>query len=126
MRAILLSIKPQYVKGILDGTKKYEYRKRLPKEVSPVILIYCSSPVKKIVAQVEVISTICELPSIMWKLTNRKAGICKDKYEKYFYGCEKAYAYELGSIYKFDFPKDLSYYNVIFPPQSFMYVEIPK
>ena len=31
MSTILLSIKPEYAKKIIDGTKKYEFRKRLAK-----------------------------------------------------------------------------------------------
>lgn len=32
MKALLLSIKPEYVEKILQGEKKFEYRKRLAKE----------------------------------------------------------------------------------------------
>ena len=40
MRAILLSIKPEYVEKIFDGTKKYEYRKTKCKEKVGKINIY--------------------------------------------------------------------------------------
>lgn len=32
MCTLVLSIKPEYLQRILDGTKKYEFRKRIPKE----------------------------------------------------------------------------------------------
>ena len=40
MKAILLSIKPEYVERILAGTKKYEYRKRLARNKSSILLVY--------------------------------------------------------------------------------------
>ena len=39
MKTIILSIKPQYVEKILDGTKKYEYRTRIPKSNINKIII---------------------------------------------------------------------------------------
>jgi predicted transcriptional regulator len=48
---VLLSIKPKYVKAILNGTKKYELRKSAfrCKEDIERVYIYATSPVKKIV-----------------------------------------------------------------------------
>ena len=57
MKAILLSIKPEYVDRILAGTKKYEYRKRLARSNSSVLLVYSTSPVMKVVAKVEILGT---------------------------------------------------------------------
>ena len=54
MSKILFSIKPEYVKDILSGRKKYEYRKIKPKNRVDAIIIYSSAPVMKIVAEVEV------------------------------------------------------------------------
>ena len=77
MKAILLSIKPEYVAKILDGTKKYEYRKRLAKAECSTILIYSTSPVMKVVAKVEIIGTICAAPSTLWEETKSNAGISR-------------------------------------------------
>ena len=126
MKAILLSIKPEYVEKILDGQKKYEYRKRLAKTESSIILIYSTSPVMKVVAKVKVIDTICAAPSTLWEKTKCNAGISRKKYREYFHGCKKAYAYELGEIQLFDIPKRLSEFNISLAPQSFAYVELEQ
>jgi predicted transcriptional regulator len=122
LKAILLSIKPEYVKKILAGTKKYEYRRRLAKEEISTILIYSTYPVMKVVAQAEVSGTICANPSALWEKTKANAGISRKKYREYFQGCKKANAYELGEIKAFDEPKSLLDYNISFAPQSFVYV----
>ena len=63
MKAILLSIKPEYVDRILAGTKKYEYRKRLARSDSSVLIVYSKSPVMKVVSKVEIQRTICSAQS---------------------------------------------------------------
>lgn len=124
MKAILLSIKPEYVEKILDGTKKYEYRKRLAKAESSTILIYSTSPVMKVVAKAEIIGTICAAPSTLWEKTKGNAGISRKKYREYFHGCKRAYAYELGQVQVFDVPKNLSDFNISLAPQSYAYVDL--
>ena len=50
---VLLSIKPKYVREILDGTKQYEFRKQIFRDRSrETVFIYSSSPEKKIVVQI--------------------------------------------------------------------------
>lgn len=44
MSKILLSIKPEYAHKILEGTKKYEFRKHLPKKKIEKIIIYSTAP----------------------------------------------------------------------------------
>ena len=116
LKAILISIKPEYVEKILIGTKKYEYRKRLAKRKSDAIYIYSTSPVMKVVAKAEIIGTISAAPSTLWEKTKRNAGISEKKYLEYFHGHETAYAYELGKIQIFDFPRSLSDFNILNHP----------
>lgn len=47
MKKILLSIKPKYVKKILNKEKIFELRKNFPKENIDEIYIYSSYPEKK-------------------------------------------------------------------------------
>ena len=124
MKAILLSIKPEYVERILAGTKKYEYRKRLARNKSSILLVYSTSPIMKIVARVEIRGTISAAPSTLWEQTKSNAGIIRKKYREYFHGCKTAYAYELGKVERFNPPHDLSDYNIMIAPQSFSYVDI--
>ncbi len=54
MCTILLPIKPEYANKIIKRTKLYEYRKTVCKRKIDKIVIYSTSPVKKIIAEVEV------------------------------------------------------------------------
>lgn len=120
----MLSIKPEYVKKILNGTKKYEYRRRLAKMKSTIILIYSTYPIMKVVGQVKILGTMIDSPAVLWEKTKKNSGISKKNYQKYFCGCDIAYAYKLGEVEIFDYPKSLSEYNVKSAPQSFIYVNI--
>lgn len=123
MNAILLSIKPEYVKRILNKTKKYEYRKRLAKKDVDIIYIYSTYPEKKVVASVQVKGYISAPPSVLWEKTKSNAGISRAKYREYFKGCKYAYAYELGEVNVFSEAKSLSDYGVNAAPQSFVYIK---
>ena len=45
---VLISIKPKYVKKIISKEKKYEFRKNIFKKNVDTIIIYTTSPEKKI------------------------------------------------------------------------------
>ena len=77
MCRILLSINPEHVKHILDGSKEYEFRKvRCKKEVDRIV-IYSTAPDKKVVAEADVETVIDDSPSVVWEITQHKAGISK-------------------------------------------------
>lgn len=124
LKALLLSIKPEYVEKILQGTKKFEYRKRLAKEAVSVIYIYSTAPTMRIVASVQVIGRLSASPTALWEQTKATAGISREKYRTYFHGCKIAYAYELGTVSVFEKGKKLSDFGMNTPPQSFVYIEI--
>ncbi len=124
MKAILLSIKPEYVEKILDGSKKYEYRRRLAKARSELILIYSTAPVMRVVAQAQILGTLQDTPDVLWETTKENAGISKERFQEYFQGCVIAGAYRLGKVQVFDKPKPLAEYDVSLPPQSFKYIEL--
>jgi len=124
LRALLLSIKPEYVDKILKGTKKFEYRKRLAKEDVSVIYIYSTAPSMKVVASVHIDGRLSAPPSTLWEQTKKAAGISRAKYREYFHNCETAYAYILGQVELFEPEKDLSELGVESAPQSFAYIEI--
>ncbi len=123
MKTILMSIKPEYVSKILDGTKKYEFRKKTPIEDVEKIVIYSTFPQKLIVGEVEVVRKIKMKPTPLWEETKLYAGITREKYRKYFKGCSTAYAYELGEVTIYDTPKSLSDYGISYSPQSYIYLK---
>lgn len=122
MCKILLSIKPEYSQQILQGTKKYEFRRQIAKRTVDEILIYSTSPEMKVIGSVEVIEVISAQPSELWQKTKDVAGINKEKFMNYFFGKKLAHAYKLGKIQNFNPPKSLSDYGVKTAPQSFVYI----
>lgn len=121
-RKILISINPEHVENILKGIKKYEYRKIAAKEDVSSIIIYETTPVKRVVAEAEIIEVLMCPPSKLWEQTKDKSGISKKFFDKYFKGKDWAYAYKLGEVKVFETPKTLSEYGIKSAPQSFVYV----
>lgn len=123
MSTILLSIKPEYANRILEGTKKYEFRKHLAQGKVQRILIYATSPEKRIVGEVDVVGTLTMKKTPLWEHTKTTAGISRKKFREYFEGCSVAHAYYLGKATRYDKPKKLTDYGILQAPQSFVYVE---
>lgn len=122
MCKILLPINPEHVKHILDGSKEYEYRKiRCRKDVDGII-IYATSPIKKVVAEAKIETILEDTPNRIWEKTHNKAGISADFFFKYYEGRSRAVAYKLTNLSVFDSPKTLADYGITTVPQSFVYV----
>ena len=122
MATILLSIKPEYVKNILSGVKKYEYRKHIPQKTVDRIIIYSSAPDKKVIGEVSVLNILEMSPTRLWENTKQESGITRSKFRAYFKGSQKAFAFQLGKVIVYDQLHELSDYGVKKPPQSFVYV----
>lgn len=123
MCTILLSIKPEYTNRILEGSKKFEFRRSVAKRKVDRILIYSTAPEMKVVAMVEVIGVMKDSPKRLWEKTRTHAGISRPKFMDYYANRSVAYAYQLGELQKFDTPKTLAEYGISAAPQSFVYVE---
>lgn len=122
MCKILLSINPEHVKDIMNGSKKYEFRRvDCNKDVSR-IMIYSTYPVMKVVGEVSVKRKLVCSPDDMWEKTQTGAGIDRKFFNEYYEGCKKAVAFELENIEEFDQPKSLDEYGIRRAPQSFMYM----
>ena len=66
---VLLSINPEYVEKIFSGEKKYEFRRNIFKRKNiKSIIIYSTSPVKKVVGEFYIEEIIEDLPEKLWEL----------------------------------------------------------
>lgn len=119
----MLSIHPEYMERILDGTKQFEFRKRIPKEKVCRIVFYVTAPEHKVVGFAEVLDTITDTPDNIWEQTHPHGGISREKYDRYFDGCEKAHAHCLGEVTRFTSPRHLEEFGQTTAPQSFVYLE---
>lgn len=118
-----MSIKPEFAFKIFDGTKKFEFRKNIFKrrDISKIV-VYASSPVKKVIGEFEIAGVLYDDIETVWDLTKRGSGISKKRYDEYFANRDKAFAIEIGSTKKYRSPKTLLDYNLNFAPQSFAYI----
>ena len=62
MCAILLSINPNHVENIMNGTKRYEYRKVACKRHVDKILIYSTNPIMRVVGEADVEDVLIDNP----------------------------------------------------------------
>lgn len=121
---VLLSIKPEYAQRILDGTKKYEFRRRIHRDPSVhTVVIYATKPVGKVVGEFSIKDVYTEHPDLLWEKTKEFAGISKPFFSEYFHGRDIGYAIEVKRVKRYKKPKDLGEFIASgIAPQSYVYV----
>ena len=123
MCAILLSINPIHVENIMNGTKRYEFRKKACKRHVDKILIYSTNPIMRVVGEAEVEDVLIDSPEVIWEKTEEKSGIDKSFFNQYYEIRDQAVAYKLKNVVKYASPKELKEYGISNAPQSFQYIE---
>lgn len=119
-----MPIKPIYAGKIIDGSKKFEFRRASIKGDLTHLIIYASSPVKRIigVAAVEGVDISCPIEA--WGQAKHAAGITQEGFFEYFQGKEKAVTIKLKDVLPLDrgvCPKEIE--DNFKVPQSFKYVK---
>ena len=122
MSVILLAIKSRTAFKIMSGEKRYEYRKRVGKNVKRIV-IYSTLPVKKVIGEAQVLDVIKGSPMEVWNSTKDYSGTTMDSFFEYFKDTSIAYAYKLGRVSLYKEPKELSDYGIYYFPQSYVYLE---
>ena len=122
MPDILISINPVHVENILNGSKRYEYRKVSPRSGVDRMIIYSTSPVMKVVAETEIPKVLKGTPEEIWTITKDRSGISREFFDRYYQGKKEAIALEIGKVAVYDVPKTLDEFGIKNPPQSFVYV----
>ena len=123
-RAALISIHPEHATNIIRGKKRYEYRKVLPKREISFLVLYCTAPVKKITAVVEVKDRLVASLEDIWNQTSHGAGISRCDFLEYYSGKQKASVFVLGEVYQLKDPIELSDLpGQKASPQSFYYLD---
>ena len=123
---VLLSIKPEYVKKIREGYKKYEFRRSIfgKKRIVHIknVYIYSSSPIKKIVARFIIDEIIEDHPEVLWERFKDLSGVKKRDFFNYFQNVDRGFAIKIKRIKFFNEPIDpYSIFPDFVPPQSFRY-----
>ena len=107
MCQMLLSINPEFVESILNGTKLFEYRKFRCREDVDKIIIYATAPQKQVVAEAEIEYIIEDDVLNVWRQTKQHSGITYSFFRKYYRGKKKAFAYRLKNVVLYDEPLSL-------------------
>lgn len=119
----LLSIKPKYVKEILNRNKKYEFRKTFFKRDVNKILVYATKPVGKIVCMLYVGDIIENDPKILWRDFNKFSGLEKKEFFAYFGNRVRGVAIEIKDVAEFSKPINPTELIPNFiAPQSWLYI----
>ena len=121
-KKIIISINPEHVQNILNGSKKFEYRTKAAKNDVEKIIIYETTPIKRIVAEAEIVEVLMMKPEELWEETKNQSGITKKFFDTYFEGRKVAYAYKIGKVKQYEEPKTLQEFGLKYAPQSFAYV----
>ncbi|EMG9341603.1 TPA: ASCH domain-containing protein [Proteus mirabilis] len=125
---VLLSIKPEFVSKILEGSKRYEFRKGIFKNESVTsVVIYSTLPVGRVVGEFYIKRVLQDKPHSIWEKTSSHSGISKHFFDQYFQERCTAYAIEIGEVIKYDDPISLKKFSEIVgkkitAPQSYCYL----
>ncbi|EDU3846312.1 ASCH domain-containing protein [Salmonella enterica subsp. enterica serovar Essen] len=121
---VLLSIKPEFAESILEGEKRFEFRKTIfrNKEVKTVV-IYATMPVGKVIGEFDIAEIISSEPSELWNSTKKYAGITRCFFDAYFSEKSRAFAIAVKNPKRYEKPISLSeLLPGAVPPQSFRYI----
>lgn len=127
-KILFISIKPEFVEKIFNGTKTIELRKSAPKiKNNTLIIIYSTSPVMSVIGTCRVSNIISLNPEELWDKYNDKMGIDKKRYSDYFEEKDIAVGIFLKDVKKIDQVIPLSKLRANFdnfhPPQTYRYFD---
>ncbi len=126
-RTILLSVRPKYAHLILDGSKTVELRRVCP-NIGPgdFIMMYESSPARRVRALLHVEEIIHDAPTQLWPRVRRDAGVTRTDFDRYFAGAATAVGIRLHVADNLSPPLHLAELQRVAPgfrpPQSYQYV----
>jgi predicted transcriptional regulator len=121
---VLLSIKPEYVQEIVNGNKKFEYRKRIFKKDVESVIIYSTMPEGRIIGEFTIDKILNDSPIELWNKTCLYSGISKDSFLDYFSGREDGFAIKIKKFIKYKEPINPKELDTNFvAPQSYRYID---
>lgn len=124
MAAALLSVHPRYAELIESGVKRFEFRRRpFARDVSHVV-IYATSPARRLAGFCEVAGLLEDTPAALWARCGPAAGLSREALFRYLDGLAYGVAIELGTFRPFAKGLALSALGIERPPQSFRYLPV--
>lgn len=124
---MLMSVKPQFSQKIFEGGKTVELRREFASRNGSPVLLYETSPVKKMSGYLR-IKEIKKLSMRGLKKLSEKAGVDKEFIETYFEGKKRGFAIEIDEAFELSDKISLKKLreNGINPPQNYCYLKAEK
>ncbi|MGL4670128.1 MAG: hypothetical protein ACRCVG_05995 [Methanobacteriaceae archaeon] len=119
---VLISIKPKYVEKIISREKTYEFRRNIFKKEVEKVVIYSTSPEKKIIGFFKSNQIIKDCPKSLWDNFSEEAGINKEDFFDYFQNKEEGFALKIDDLEIFGNPIETEKILDFCAPQSFKYI----
>ena len=121
---VLLSIKPQFANAIMRGEKKVEFRRRLWKSDVDTVVVYASSPTKKVIGYFRVSFVDQGSPRRLWSRHGSVGSIELAEYLTYYAGATSGVAVGVGKVHRLRDTEGLHEATGLKrPPQSFAYLD---
>jgi predicted transcriptional regulator len=120
---VLISIKPKYVEKIISKEKTYEFRRNIFKKDVEKVVIYSTSPEKKIIGCFKSKKIIKDSPKNLWNDFSEEAGINKEDFFYYFENKEEGFALKIDELEIFGNPIETDKLADFYAPQSFKYID---
>ena len=121
----LLSIKPEFVEEIIEGRKKFEYRKKVFKrsDISSIV-VYATKPYGKVVGEFEIETILEENIDKLWSDTKHLSGISEEFFYEYFKDRDSGFAIQIKKFKEYKKHLELSEFDstIKTAPQSFCYI----
>ncbi|MBW7933425.1 MAG: ASCH domain-containing protein [Gemmatimonadaceae bacterium] len=121
---ILLSIKPDFAFSILDGSKRFEFRRRIHRDDRVhTVVIYATMPVGRVIGEFTIRDIHTESPDRLWRKTSRFSGISKEFFDSYFEGRDIGHAIEVKKVKRYRTPRPIHEFLAHgIAPQSYAYL----
>jgi predicted transcriptional regulator len=108
----------------MDGQKQVEFRKTRFSRPPSHVVVYASTPVKKVLGYFEVSEVDVAPVGDLWAKYAPIGGIGEADFFDYFEECPDGVAIAVGRVAALDCPMDLRVLGVVGgPPQNFAYLE---
>jgi predicted transcriptional regulator len=120
----VFAIKPIYANAIISGEKTVEFRRNgAPSNITHMV-VYSTSPDKKVLGICDVTKCITASPQSLWRRFGSNGRISRKDFFIYFEGVSSGKCYLLKKTKKFIRPILLkSCWSFSKSPQSFVYIE---
>ena len=118
-----MSIHPEYVDLIRDGIKLVEFRRTNFRREFQYVIVYVTSPEKRIAGYCEVSEVTRHPPEQLWSDHEQNAGITREKFFRYLDGLSVATAIVIHKFHSIGEMLTLSAIGVTRAPQNFQYLD---